>query len=128
MRRRTMLLPMRPSPMTPICMALPRDLRQRTLDGGAERPEAIFQIPLEMDPQHTPPALGQHIEIAACLRCLDHAEACAMIRNCQVRLVVSGNLEKDATVGAPFVGLPRRMQESRTEFQAGCDAMFFPNG
>ena len=74
-----------------------------------------------MHAQSPPAAFGQHAEIAASLRCLDHAEARLLARHRQIPVVIGGDLQEHPAVGTAFVGLPGRMLEARPEFGAGRD-------
>src|SRR6266481_7807239 len=71
--RRTILPPIRPKPIMPSCICNP--LIQCIRNRGIEHLQSRFEIALEMHAQRAPPALGQHVEIAAGLGGLDHAEA-----------------------------------------------------
>ncbi len=66
-------------------------------------------------------ALGQHIEIAARLCRLDHAERGLLTGYREVFGVIRGNLQKHAAIGPALVGLAGGMQEARAEFGAGRD-------
>ena len=72
-----------------------------------------------MNPQGTPAALGQDLEIAARLRRLDHAEGVFLAGHRQILGVLAGDLQEDAAVRAALVGLPGRMQKARAEAEAG---------
>src|SRR5580658_3055495 len=103
----------------PSCMLL--SSVQRLLDCTVERLETFGEIALEMHAQRTPATLGEHAEIASRLRCLDHAKAGLLARHRQILRVVGGDLQEHAAVRTAFIGLTRRMQETRTEFRAGRD-------
>src|SRR5260370_41540096 len=75
----------------------------------------------EMDAQDTPIAFGQNLEVAARFRRLDDTEGVLLVRNLEIARVVAGDLKEHAGVRAAFVGLPRRMKESRSEAEAGGD-------
>ena len=68
--------------------------------------QSCNHIRTEMNPQHAPPAFGQHSEITLRLGSLNHPEAVAMPWYLQVQCMLTGNLQKDAVIGAPLVGLP----------------------
>src|SRR6476620_8156368 len=93
--RRTMLPPIRPRPIMPSCIRkIP--LVERFGYGGIQRGKRRLEIALEVDPQRAPAAFGQHVEIAARLRCLDDAEARFLSRHRQIPGIVSGDLEEHA--------------------------------
>ena len=100
---------------------IPRPLVQRILDRAIEHLQSGFDVALEMDAQRAPAALGQHAEVAAGLSRLDDAEAGLLAGYRQVPGVVGGDLQKDAAVGAAFVGLSGGMQEAWAEFGTGRD-------
>src|ERR1700729_3428684 len=80
-------------------------------------------MPPEMDAQHPPVPVGQDIEIAACLRRLDDAEGVFLVRHLDIDAVVAGYLQEYAGIGPALVSLSGRMKESRSEAQAGADAL-----
>src|SRR5262249_2493568 len=111
-----MLPPMRPRPITPICMsnlAIERRLQRRQASGN---------LAGNVNVQGAPAALEQDIEITARLRSFDHAETGAMPRNRQIFAVIGGDLQEYAAVRPALVSLPGRMQKSRAEFETGCNA------
>src|ERR1700687_3378833 len=117
--RRTILPPIRPRPIMPSCILI--SLIQRILNRSIEHLQTSFEIAFEMHAQRTAAALGQHAEIAACLRGLDHAESGLLTGHGQIPGIVCGNLQEYAAVGAALVGLSGGMQETRGEFRAGRD-------
>ena len=74
-----------------------------------------------MHPQGAPSALGEHVEVAACLGGLDDTEARAVPRDRQILVVFRGDLQEHAGVRASFVSLAGRVQEARAEADAGRD-------
>ncbi len=76
---------------------------------------------LEVDPQRPASALGENGEVAPRLRRDDRAEAERPPGDRQVLRRVGGNLQEDAAVRPALVGLARRVEEPRPEFQAGRD-------
>ena len=72
-----------------------------------------------MNAQRAAAAVGQHVEIATGLRCLDDPETGLLAGHREIPLVFGGDLQEDAAVGPALVGLPCRMQEAWTEFGAG---------
>ena len=74
-----------------------------------------------MHAQRAPAALGEHVEIAAGLGRLDHAEARLLARHGEILGVIASDLQEHAAVGAAFLGLPGGMQEARAEFRTGRD-------
>ena len=74
---------------------------------------------LEMDTQRAPTALHQHLEIAARLRRLHHAEAVGMAGHVDIGRIVAGDLQEHAGIRPAFVGLPGRMLEAGSEAEAG---------
>src|SRR5579859_1659496 len=81
-----------------------------------------------MNPQRPPVAFRHHGEIAASLRCFYDAESILLPRHGKIGGIVTRDLQKYAGVGAAFVGLPRRVQEARSESETRCDAFFVPHG
>ena len=69
------------------------------------------------------PAIGQHLEISARLRCLHDSEGVFLSGHRQFDGIVAGDLQKHSGVRATFVGLSRRVQESRAESQTGRHAL-----
>src|ERR1700737_2740707 len=80
-----------------------------------------FEATFEAHTQATAAALGQHAEIAARLRGLDHTEGGLLTGHGEILGIVCGNLQEYAAVGAALVGLTGGMQETRAEFGAGRD-------
>src|SRR5882724_722592 len=81
-----------------------------------------------MDAQQAPAALGEDVEVAARLRRLDSAEAVATAGHVELRGIIAGDLEKDAGIGAAFIGLAGGMQEARPEADAGRDVLGVADG
>src|ERR1700688_4122076 len=88
-------------------------------DGVLESREAGRDVRTEMDAQEPSPALRQHLEVAARCRRLDDAESVFLPRDRQIVGLVAGDLQKNAGVRAALVGLSGRVQEARSESQAG---------
>src|SRR6266478_8926861 len=111
--------------VTELALSVPiltnKTLVQSLGDSGIEHLQSRFEIALEMHAQGTTAALGQHVEIAAGLCGLDHAEASLLSGHREVLGIVRCDLQKYAAVGAALVGLPGGMQETRAEFGTGCD-------
>ena len=96
---------------------------ERLSDGIREGRQSRRDMRAEMHAQHAPIALGQHLEIAARLRRLDDTEGVFLVRHLEIGGVVAGDLQEHAGVRAALVGLPGRMQEPRSEAEAGGDAL-----
>ena len=121
-RRREMLPPMRPSPITPICICFTpyRKTRYSSAASIARASSGQSRIDiLEVDPQRATATLHQHLEVAAGLRGLDHAEAVGMAGHVDIGRIVAGDLQEHAGIRPAFVGLPGRMLEARSEAEAG---------
>src|ERR1019366_8642643 len=117
-RRRTMLPPMRPSPIMPICMALSsRTSDQRTVDGVGQAAQTRLDVGTQIDAQHASPALFQHAEVALGLGLFDQAEAELAAWHAQVARRVVGDLDEDPAVRPALVGLAGGVQEARPEAQ-----------
>ena len=97
------------------------------LYGLGERLEAGLQILAEMYTECATAALGEDIEIAACLRGLYDAERVFLARYSKVGSVIVSDLEKDAAVRATFVSLTGGMQKSRAEAEASGKLLFVAN-
>src|SRR5678815_5531994 len=103
-----MLPPMRPSPMTPNCMACLLDpSTQGALDGARHSLQAGFDVGPEIEPQDAPPALGQDLQVAGRLGGLDDAEAQVAARHADVVGGLGGDFQEYPGVGPAFVGLAR---------------------
>src|SRR5580692_10096213 len=57
--------------------------------------QAAFYI-VQMDPQSAAVAFGQHLEIAASLRCFHHTESILLAGYSKVDFIVTGDLQEDA--------------------------------
>src|SRR3954454_13860629 len=125
MRRRTILPPIRPRPIMPSCMATPSG--QGALDCGVEHRQPLFEITLQVYAQGAAAAPGQHLEIAARLRRLDHSETGLLPGNGKIVAVIGGELQEHAAVWTALVGLTGGMQKARPEFSAGGDMAFVTN-
>ena len=68
-----------------------------------------------MDPQRSPPAPRQDLEVAAGLDFFDQPEAVTVPGHGQLDGVLTGDLEEYPCVGAAFVGLAGRVLEARPE-------------
>src|SRR6185312_3739811 len=116
--RRVMLPPMRPSPMTPTCMAFVLDSStQGAFDGARHLSQAGLDIAAQIEPQDAPAAVRQDREIAGRLRGLDDAEAQVADRHGDVVSRLGGDLQKHPGVGPALVGLAGGMQVTRPEAQ-----------
>src|ERR1700681_2294452 len=107
--RRTILPPIRPKPIMPSCIE--DSSVQSIMDCGTEHLQAGVEIALQMHAQRAPAALGQHVEIAAGLRRLDHAERGLLAGHREIFRIIGGDLQEHAAVGAALVGLAGGMQE-----------------
>jgi hypothetical protein len=109
----------------PICICLlPNSGSSKRLsDGVLERRQAGSDVRAEMDAQRTPVAFRQDVEIAARLRGLDDAEGIFLARHLEIGGVVASDLQEHPGVGAAFVGLAGRMEESRSKAEAGGDTL-----
>src|SRR5882724_2350699 len=117
--RRTMLPPIRPRPIMPSCILA--SLVQCFRYGGIKCCQRRGEVALEMNPQRPSSAFGEHVEIAACRRCLDDTKTRLLARHRQIPGVIGGDLQEHAAVRTALVGLAGRMQETRAEFGAGGD-------
>jgi hypothetical protein len=63
-------------------------LVQRIVNGGIEHLQARLEIALQMHAQRAAAALGEHIEITACLRGLDDSKACLLARHREILGIV----------------------------------------
>src|SRR6266700_1656751 len=123
MSRRAMLPPMRPKPTIPICMDV-LSSAERLNDRLLQSRKTSSHIRSEMHPDGAPPAFVQHVEIASRRR-IDHgAEAVIAAGHRNVEPMVGSDLEEDSGVRPALIGLAGRMQEARTETNAG--GQFFP--
>src|SRR5438445_6509471 len=73
------------------------------------------------------PALSKYCEIAAGLCSFDDAERVLLIGNGKIDGVVAGDLQEDAGVGSPFVGLAGGVQKARTKSKNGRDLLLVPH-
>jgi hypothetical protein len=73
-----------------------------------------------MDAQRAPAAFHQHLEIAARLRRLHHAEAVGMAGHVDIGRIIAGDLQEHAGIRAALVCLSSRMLETGSEAEAGC--------
>src|SRR5664280_2778205 len=128
-KRRDILAPILPSPITPICICFApykNALFERRIHCAGKLRQARIDI-LEVNTQRAATALNQHLEVAAGLRGLHHAETVGMAGHVDVGWVIAGNLQEHAGIRAAFVGLPRRMLEARSEAEAGGGTGFVAN-
>src|ERR1700676_237157 len=86
----------------PVSVVMYPILVQCIPDCGIERLQALLEIALQM---HAQAALGQHVEIAARLCCLDDSKARLLTWHRQILGIVGRDLQEHATVGAALVGL-----------------------
>src|ERR1700680_3387729 len=75
-----------------------------------------------MDTESAAVALHQDLKIAARLGRFHNAEGVLLAGHWNVGPVIAGDLQEHARVRAAFVGLPGRVQESRTKAEAGSDS------
>src|ERR1041385_583789 len=85
---------------------------ERVVNRGVDRLQSALDV-LEVYPKQPAPARREHFVIAAGLRELDRPEAVSLPWHRQIMRIVCGDLEKDAGVRSPFVGLTGRVQEAR---------------
>src|SRR5215469_6289602 len=64
-----------------------------------------FYVLAQMHPQNTPLAIRQDLEVASCLRRLDHSERVLLTWHRQIHCVIAGDLQEDPGVGSAFVSL-----------------------
>src|SRR5437763_14181586 len=76
-----------------------------------------------MDSQSPSLALHKHVEVATRLCCLNHTKARRVARNRQIVADVGGDLQEYTAVRAALISLAGRVQKTRTEPDAGCDAV-----
>src|ERR1700679_1037900 len=74
-----------------------------------------------MHANHTPLAIVQHVEIAFCLGKLHHAESEFAVLDRNVFHMIASYGQEYTAVRASLIGLARRMEITRTEFEAGRD-------
>src|SRR6185437_5879463 len=126
--RRHMLPPMRPKPMTPICMSFTpnkNQLTNRPFNSLRQLRQSGVDI-LEMNAQGAAAALDQNIKITARLRRLHHAEAISVAGHIEIGRVIARDLQEDPGVGPAFVCLAGRMQETRAEAKTSAGACAVP--
>src|SRR5579883_1571930 len=103
-RRRVMLAPIRPSPTIPSCM---RVLLRSICRARSARMRC------------GPAPLGQHLEIAARLRCLHDPEGILLPGHRNIHGIVAGHLQEDPAVGSSLVRLSGGVQKARAKPKAG---------
>src|SRR5215471_3392210 len=81
-----------------------------------------------MDAERAAIAIREDLKVPARLCGLDGAEGVAPPGYRDVDRVIAGDLQEDAGVGTALVGLSGRVQEARSEFQAGRIARRVSNG
>src|SRR6202051_2634682 len=110
--RRAILPPIRPSPITAICMLSPshEPLVYRRGECVESGPDVI-----EMDSNGASPALVQHFEIADRLRQLHRCEIKVASRQSDFLAMLGRDRDEDAFVRAALVGLSGRVQITRPE-------------
>src|SRR5471030_1621762 len=116
-----MLPPMRPSPITPICIrASPESpvLATRQFHCTNQLRQTRLNV-LEMNAQRTPSALVKNVEISLGLRGLDHAKSIRMTGDVDVSRIIARDLQKHAGIRTTLVSLTSRMLEARTKTKAG---------
>src|SRR5882672_12807119 len=91
------------------------------MNSGIEHLQTRFEIALEMHAQCASAAFGQHVEIAAGLRRLDHPKAGLLTGYREILVVIGGDLQEYAAVRTAFISLSGGMQEARAEFSTGRD-------
>src|SRR5579864_352183 len=105
-----MLPPMRPSPMTPICICFtPYKMKAPLLKRCINCPSQLGQPCIDIrqvDAERAPAAFHQHLEIAARLRRLHHAEAVGMAGHLDIGRIIASEVEEHPGIRAALVSLP----------------------
>src|SRR5512143_462195 len=98
------------------------------LDRLVEDVEAPADVGAKMHAQRAAISLRQDPEVAARLGGLHHAKAEAVAGDRQILSIIAGQLQEDAAIRSAFVGLSGRMEEARTEADAGGHAAGIADG
>src|SRR5579883_101052 len=134
--RRTMLAPIRPSPIIPSCIVRSSEpvsrtsapgLRERFPHGFVQFLQPAFHVLPQMHAQRAPAPLRQNREITPSLRRLHHAKCVLLPRHRQIHRVIARDLEKYARVRAALIGLSGGMQKSRPKAEHRRDFLLVPN-
>ncbi len=122
--RRTMLPPIRPRPIMPSCMAyLPSDNASVIAASSiVARPDARSPLMCTRNARR-PRSVSTSKSPRACAALMTPKLA-LLAGYRQILVVVGGDLQEHAAVGAALVGLSGGMQEARAEFGAGRDMAF----
>src|SRR5579871_142278 len=153
MRRRTILPPIRPSPIIPSCIVLLCLCSQRSfflIPSVARNPYPLIHrgysdpspsvrdcrknslletlqprlyILWQMHSQRTPFAIGQYLKVSPSLSRLYGSECVLLSWHRQINSIVARDLQEHASVRTAFVGLSSGMQETRAKAQAGCNVL-----
>src|SRR5205085_5437358 len=86
---------------------------------SGQRLQAGLDAAGEVDAKCPPAAVSQHVEIAARLSRLDDTERVLGTGDRQVGRIAAGDLQEYAAVRSALIGLAGRVQEARTETEAG---------
>src|SRR6266550_1984500 len=94
-----------PSMMTsPVCMSFDKASIVASVIGPAgnmtQAVRGLSSLPTKSSRSLAPAALGEHVEIAARLRRLDHPKARLLARHFQILGIIGRDLQKHAAVGA----------------------------
>src|SRR5207248_601976 len=117
-----MLLPMRPRPTIPnsmICLSGTQSL----FDGMLQRRQARRNISAQVHAYRPALTFSEYLKIAPRLRRFHHTESVLLAGDRQILGVVASDLQKNSGVRAALVSLSRRVQEARSETQAGRHAL-----
>src|SRR6185437_4452524 len=152
MSRRTMLAPMRPKPIMPICIcwvppsfgefriiALMLSLsgsackksccesNESSANNAVQIRKSAGHVFAEMDAKSAAIAFGKDGEITAGLRRFHDTKGVFPAGNGQIHSVVASDLQKHTAVWAAFVSLSRGMQKARAETETSGDALAIAN-
>src|SRR5712664_1107174 len=132
-----MLAPILPSPIMPSCIvSAPRlmrmnwfsDLRDCLLHGFRKRREPRLQILTQVDAQCAAAAFGENREVAPGLRGFHDPESVFLPGYRRILGIVASDLQKNAAIGAAFVGLSSGVQEARAKAEDGGHLLLVAHG
>src|SRR5215469_3542958 len=109
-----MLPPIRPRPITAICMVS----RECFVDGGAQGFEPALDV-VEMQADGAAAAFVEHLEIAERLHQLYRGEIKPLVFQRNLLAPLAGDGQEHALIWPSLVGLPGRMKVTRPEARYG---------